>query len=263
MNKAVGAKAVIVAAGRGRRLGPETAEIPKCMVSVAGRPILHRQLDALRAAGADDFVIVRGYLGERIDAGAVRPRFVENPAWAENNILASLMYAAHELDEGFLFSYSDIVFAKDHARRTAEATGAVALVIDRRWRDAYVGREQHPVSEAELARVEETPDGPRVTRVGKRLVSAEEAAGEFIGLAHFSVDGAAALADVWKDALALGLDTPFGAAATLRNAYLSDALNAIAARGVPLVPVFIDGRWREIDTEEDLSRAQAVVDTWD
>jgi L-glutamine-phosphate cytidylyltransferase len=256
-------KAVIVAAGRGRRLGPETDEIPKCMVRVAGRSILHRQVDALRAAGADDFVIVRGYLGERIQAPEAHPRFVENPAWAENNILASLMYATHELSDGFLFSYSDIVFATEHARRVAEATGAVALVIDRRWRDAYVGRDLHPVSEAELARVEDTPDGPRVTRVGKRLVAADEAAGEFIGLARFSREGAAALGAVWRDALARGLETPFGAAATLRNAYLSDALNALVERGVPLVPVFIDGRWREIDTEEDLSRAHAVVDTWD
>jgi L-glutamine-phosphate cytidylyltransferase len=259
----VSQRAVIVAAGRGRRLGPETSEIPKCMVRVAGRAILHRQLDALRAAGADDFVIVRGYLGTRIDAGAVRPRFVENPAWAENNILASLMYAEPQMQDGFLFSYSDIVFATEHARRVAEAPGAVALVIDRQWLSAYVGREQHPVSEAELARVEDTSDGPRVTRVGKRLVAAEEAAGEFIGLARFSPAGAAALGAVWKDALAGGLDAPFGAAATLRNAYLSDALNALIARGVPVVPVFIDGRWREIDTEEDLARAHAVVDTWD
>jgi choline kinase len=258
-------KAVIVAAGRGRRLGPETDEIPKCMVRVAGRAILHRQLEALRAAGADDLVIVRGYLGERITTPAAtsRPRFVENPDWAENNILASLMYAAPELSGGFLFSYSDIVFAREHAKRVADAPGAVALVIDRRWRDAYVGRALHPVSEAELARVEETPDGPRVTRVGKRLVTAEEAAGEFIGLARFSPGGAAALSAVWREALARGLELPFGAAATLRNAYLSDALNALCERGVPLVPVFIDGRWREIDTEEDLSRAHAVVDTWD
>jgi choline kinase len=261
-------KAIIVAAGRGRRLGPETDAIPKCMVRVGGRPILHRQVDALVAAGARDFLIVRGYLGERIATPAsVRPRFVENPAWAENNILASLMYAEPDFEGGFLFSYSDIVFAPEHARRVAladEATpDAVALVIDRRWRDAYVGREQHPVSEAELALVEDTPDGPRVTRVGKRLVTAEEAAGEFIGLARFSAAGAAALADVWREAKAGGgLEAPFGAAATLRNAYLSDALNALAARGVPLVPVFIDGRWREIDTEEDLARAQAVVDTW-
>jgi L-glutamine-phosphate cytidylyltransferase len=257
-----GTKALIVAAGRGRRLGPETDEIPKCMVRVGGRPILHRQVDALRDAGATDFVVVRGYLGERISAPTPL-RFVENRAWAENNILASVMHAEAELPGGFLFSYSDIVFAREHARRVAAATGAVALVIDRRWRDAYVGRELHPVSEAELARVEETPDGPRVTLVGKRLVTADEAAGEFIGLARFAPEGAAALATVWREALTHGLDAPFGAAATLRNAYLSDALNAIAARGVPLVPVFIDGRWREIDTEEDLSRAHALVDAWD
>jgi choline kinase len=257
-------KAVIVAAGRGRRLGPETDEIPKCMVRVGGRPILHRQVEALGAAGADDFVIVRGYLGERIAAPApTRPRWIENPAWAENNILASLMYATPELDNGFLFSYSDIVFAKEHARRVSEARGAVALVIDRRWRDAYEGRQLHPVSEAELAHVEDGPDGPRVTRVGKTLVSSDEAAGEFIGLARFSPEGAAALGAVWRDALALGLERPFGNAKTLRNAYLSDALNAMADRGVPLVPVFVDGRWREIDTEEDLARAHALVDTWD
>ncbi len=235
------------------------------MVRVGGRAILHRQVDALVDAGADDLVIVRGYLGERISPPTSAPptRFVENRAWAENNILASLLYAEDELASGFLFSYSDIVFAREHARRVAVADGDVALVIDRRWRDAYVGRALHPVSEAELAHVEDGPNGPRVTRVGKKLVSAEEAAGEFIGLARFSPEGGEALRQVWREALGRGLDAPFGAAATLRNAYLSDALNALATRGVPLVPVFVDGGWREIDTEEDLARAHAVVDTWD
>jgi choline kinase len=259
-------KAIIVAAGRGRRLGPETDEIPKCMVRVGGRPILHRQIDVLRDAGATDFVVVRGYLGERITAPTplrfVENRFVENPAWRDNNILASLMYAADEMKGGFLFSYSDIVFATEHALRVAAAPGAVALVIDRRWRETYVGRELHPVSEAELARVEDTAQGPRVTRVGKRLVTAEQAAGEFIGLARFSAEGATALRAVWEDARSRGLEVPFGAAAHVRQAYLSDALNALAERGVPLVPVFIDGRWREIDTEEDLERGHAAVETW-
>ena len=79
-------KAIIVAAGRGRRLGTETDDIPKCMVKVGGRAILHWQLDALAAAGVDDVVIVRGYLGDRI-AGPTGPgpalRFIDNPEWAE------------------------------------------------------------------------------------------------------------------------------------------------------------------------------------
>ncbi|HXJ21681.1 MAG TPA: phosphocholine cytidylyltransferase family protein [Polyangia bacterium] len=257
-------KAIIVAAGRGRRLGQETDAIPKCMVRVAGRPILHRQLDALAASGVDQVVIVRGYRGDCITAPAGAPpvRFVENPAWAENNILTSLFYAEAEMGDGFVFSYSDIVFAPEHARRVVAAPGPIALVVDRRWRDAYEGRTQHPVSEAELARVGEAGGGPAVVRVGKRLVAADEAAGEFTGLARFSPEGAAALAQVWLGARARGLSSPFGAAATLNNAYLTDGLNAVAERGVTLRPAFVDGGWREIDTEQDLARAEASVATW-
>jgi len=142
------------------------------------------------------------------------------------------------------------------------AASPVALIVDRRWQDAYHGRTLHPVSEAELARVTGSGTDATVTRVGKRLVAAEEAAGEFTGLARFAPAGAAALRAVWTEALARGLDTPFGAAATLRNAYLSDGLNAIAARGVALGAVLVDGGWREIDTEQDLASAERNVDAW-
>jgi choline kinase len=257
-------KAIIVAAGGGGRLGAETDAIPKCMVKVAGRPILHRQLDALVAAGVDDVVVVRGYRGELIAAppGGPRLRFVDNTAWAENNILTSLFCAEDEMADGFVFSYADIVFAPEHARALAGAIAQVTLIVDRRWRDAYLGRELHPVSEAELARVDGDGAAALVTRVGKRLVAADDAAGEFIGLARFSSEGASALRAVWREALARGRQTPFGAAASLNQAYLSDGLNALAARGVPLRPLFIDGRWREIDTEEDLARAELAIASW-
>ena len=92
-------KAIIVAAGRGRRLGAETEEIPKCMVKVAGRAILHRQLDALAAAGVDDVVVVRGYRGDKIapPAGGPPLRFVDNPDWAANHIFTSRFYAEREM----------------------------------------------------------------------------------------------------------------------------------------------------------------------
>ena len=259
-------KAIIVAAGRGKRLGNETDEIPKCMVKVAGRSILHWQLRALEAAGVDDVVIVRGYRGDCISAPGHNVRFVENPEWAQNNILASLLYAAAEMDTGFFFSYSDIVFAPAVATQLRDETSAdgppAALVVDRRWEDAYVGRTLHPVSEAELAKVVETPAGKAVSRVGKQAVPREEAIGEFIGLARFSAEGAVALKQVWDRALRDGLEKPFGRALTLRNAYLSDALNAMADAGVRLAPVFIDGTWREIDTQQDLASAERSVSLW-
>jgi choline kinase len=258
-------KAIIVAAGRGKRLGNETDEIPKCMVKVAGRSILHWQLRALEAAGVSDVLIVRGYRGDLISAPGHPLRFVENPEWASNNILASLMYAAAEMDEGFYFSYSDIVFAPAVAAQLRDETAAdppVALVVDRRWEDAYQGRTQHPVSEAELARVIEGAAGPTIDQVGKRAVPREETAGEFLGLARFSAAGAAALREAWERALRGGLDAPYGRAAMLRQAYLTDALNAMAESGVRLQPVFIDGTWREIDTQQDLASAEKSARLW-
>ncbi len=261
------ARVIIVAAGRGRRLGASTAEIPKCMVKVAGRPILHWQLDALHAAGVTEVVIVRGYRGDCIDAGGHRPQFVDNNEWASNNILASLMCAEGSMEGGFFFSYSDIVYSPEVARRLVSAATTsradALLVVDRRWQDAYVGRTEHPLPEAELAAVTTGRHGAVVKRVGKQAVPAGDAAGEFIGLARFAPAGATALRQVWGHALREGgLDQPFGRAATLRNAYLSDALNTMADAGAPLEPVFIDGQWREIDTGQDLASAEIVVPTW-
>jgi len=259
-------KAIIVAAGRGRRLGGSTAEIPKCMVRVNGQPILHWQLRAFAAAGIRDIVIVRGYLGERIDAGSFPVRFIDNPQWEHNNILASLMYAKGEFSGGFFFSYCDIVYAPSVVTRLAAAANhpaAASLIIARRWADAYQGRTLHPVSEAELTAVASGGADNRVIQVGKGAVPAEQAVGEFIGLAHFSAAGAAVLGQTWQSALGAGdLEAPFGRAKTLRQAYLTDALNAMAGTGQRLTPVFIDGEWREIDTQQDLAAAELAAKLW-
>ena len=269
------AKAIIVAAGRGSRLGDKTQEIPKCMVQVAGRSILHHQLRALTAAGVNDVVVVRGYRGELIDGDGLPLRFVENPEWPRNNILNSLLYAEAEMQSGFFFSYSDIVYAPAVAAALAQAARqamsagtederiAGALIVDRKWDEAYVGRTEHPISEAELTKVEGQGASARVVQVGKLAVPPAEAAGEFIGLAWFSPEGGRALAKVWHAAVAAGgLEAPFGRAKALRNAYLTDALNAMCAAGQRLIPVFIDGQWREIDTGQDLAAAETAIPRW-
>ena len=154
-------RAIIVAAGMGRRLAPYTDDRPKCLVEVNGRSILERQLDAYRAAGVDDVVIVRGYMKEKIAIEGAR--YFDNDQFRENNILVSMFYAEPAMDDGFLFSYSDIVFRPEVVRTVIDTEGDYALVIDRRWHEAYVGRMNHPVEEGEVARV----DDDRVTLVGQ------------------------------------------------------------------------------------------------
>ncbi len=257
-------RAVVVAAGMGRRLVPFTDEMPKCLVPVRGRPILARALGAFRAHGLDDFVIVRGYRADVLEARQAElgpgVRFVENRAYRDNNILGSLFCAEAELDEPFVFTYADIVFAPAVVEKLMAAEGDICLVIDRRFADVYVGRTDHPLPEAEVASL--APDGT-VDRVGKRALPPEEAVGEFIGLAKLSAAGAARFTAAWRElraAYAGRDDAPFQRAPAWRLAYLTDLLQHLIERGERMTPVFIDGTWREIDTVQDLQRADEQVD---
>jgi len=57
---------VVLAAGEGTRLRPLTAEQPKALVTVAGRPLLEHAFDALLSVGVDRLVVVVGYRGDQI-----------------------------------------------------------------------------------------------------------------------------------------------------------------------------------------------------
>ncbi|HEU4733190.1 MAG TPA: phosphocholine cytidylyltransferase family protein [Kofleriaceae bacterium] len=258
-------RAILIAAGRGKRLGPHTEDIPKCMVQVGDKPILGWVWDAFRAAGVEELVVIRGYRGDVLE-GFVRslaPRvsFVDNTAWQTNNVLLSLASARAYLDRPCLISYSDIIFTPAVARAAAESPAELALVIDREFRAIYEGRTEHPLDEGEVSDL--MPDGS-VARVGKRALPPPEAIGEFIGLAKLGVRGAATVART-LDALARRYDgrehEPFQRAASYRNAYLTDLWQELIDSGIRLDPVLIDGCWREIDTEQDLARARQLVES--
>ncbi|HEY2746926.1 MAG TPA: phosphocholine cytidylyltransferase family protein, partial [Polyangia bacterium] len=172
-----------------------------------------------------------------------------------NNILTSLFYAEAAMDGGFLFSYADIVFRPEVVRTVLDTEGDYALVIDRRWAEAYVGRQNHPVEEGEVARV----DDGRVTLVGKKTMPPAEATGEFIGLARFSARAAERMRAQFHARKATLAGRPYGRAPKFEVAYLTDLLNDLIEAGEVMRPAFIDGGWREIDTVEDLERAKGVV----
>jgi choline kinase len=248
-------RAIIVAAGMGRRLAPFTDDRPKCMVEVNGRSILESQIQAYRAAGVDEICVVRGYLATRIALPGLR--YFENPSYQTNNILSSLFFAEEAMAGGFFFSYSDIVFRREVVRTLVDSPAEYALVVDRRWFEAYEGRDQHPVSEAELAKVREG----RVLAVGKRQVAPGDAHGEFIGLAKFSARAAERMRSEYRRLeRALGPEAPFRDASRFDSAYVTHLLNHLIDAGEEMRSVDIDGGWREIDTTQDLERARRIVD---
>ena len=109
-------RAVILAAGKGDRLQPLTAELPKCLVEVGGQPFLVRALHALAAHGVAEAVIVIGHKGDVIrqrigsSFAGIRVYYVEAVDYATTNNIRSLWDAREYCDEDILLLESDIVF---------------------------------------------------------------------------------------------------------------------------------------------------------
>jgi choline kinase len=265
-------RAILIAAGRGKRLGPHTEAIPKGMVPVGAHPIIGWQWRALAAAGIEELVVIRGYhadvmtdfISHRLAQAAAPPRslqFVDNHEWQSNNVLLSLACARHALDDATMILYSDIIFTPAVAAAAVASPHDFGLVIDRDFRSIYEGRTEHPLDEGEVSDLH--PDG-RVHRVGKRALAPADAIGEFIGLVKLSASGARTLRARIEQRLqdyAGREHEPYQRAASFRNGYLTDVLQDLIDTGTDMHPVLIDGQWREIDTPQDLERAGHLVNS--
>lgn len=165
-------QAVILAAGRGTRLGPLTHERPKSMLPILGKPIVAHVLGDMADAGVRRFVIVVGP-----DDGGMRAYF-ERAALPGLDIrfavqeratgtVDALMLAAPHLDGPFLLSAVDNVTSADHVRRVIARYAAhpdvivtlsllpaspeqirrsAGVVIDGDWITAIEEKPEHPPS---------------------------------------------------------------------------------------------------------------------
>ncbi len=260
-------KAIIIAAGMGQRLRPYTADRPKCMVEIKGRSLLERQVDAYRAAGIEEIIVIRGYKGRQIQLPGLT--YIDNHDFRNNNILESLFCAKDHLFGDVMISYGDITFHPDLIKGLLPVQAPISLVIDLDWASVYEGRDDHPVEQAELCEVMSLPaEGMlrsehihRITEIGKQ-VTPNRARGEFIGLCKIHAPALARLCAIYEHALLNGLDQPYVHAPSLRKAYLSDLFNDAIKRDEFIQPFFFKGgMWREIDTVQDYERAQETV-TW-
>lgn len=127
-------QAIILAGGKGTRLKELTAEIPKPMIPVAGKPILLHQVNNLKKYGVKNFIFVVGYLGEKIiEYFGDGSRFDVNiEYYHETELLGTggaLYFLKSKLESDFFLLYGDIFFNVDfskimnfHLENNADAT---------------------------------------------------------------------------------------------------------------------------------------------
>ena len=244
-------RAIIIAAGRGRRLMPTTADSPKCFAEVQGKRILDWALQALTSNGISDICFIGGYHIEKVRAGYPQFTFRHNSDWENNNILASLMCAEDLMNVPFLCTYSDCLFTADVIKRVIVDPVDIALSVDTDWLKRYEHRSNHPTDDAEKV----TAANGAVTRVDRGIMPSA-AHGEFTGIAKFSVQGAATLQQHYHRCKNLYVGKPFREAAVFEKAYLIHLLQDMIEAGVKMSHADTPGNYMEIDTQQDFELAQ-------
>jgi choline kinase len=244
-------KAIIIGAGRGRRLMPTTADTPKCFAEVQGHRLVDWALRSFAGAGVTDICFIGGYQIEKVRRDYPKFTFRHNADWENNNILLSLMHAEDLMAEGFVCCYSDILFTSDVVSRLLANPADIALSVDTRWLDRYQHRTQHPPDDAEKVTVQ----NGHVTRVHRGIAPAE-AHGEYTGIAKFTATGAKRLRDQFHRARASHSGKPWREAAVFEKAYLILLLQEMIEAGEKMAHADTPGSYMEVDTQEDFELAR-------
>ena len=238
---------MVLAAGAGRRLGEDTAELPKTLLPVDGdRTILDIALGNFARVGLREAVIVTGFAAERIDErlDALRERHgllletVFNPKALEWNNAYSLWCAREHFGRGVLLANGDTVHPSSVERvlLTAQGKADLVLAID----------ELKPLGEEEM-KVHVTEDG-FLDRINKGLDPAG-AQGEYIGLTLIEPHVSGPLAGA--------LEATFQRDPQL---YYEDGFQELADRGGRVATQAIGAvQWVEVDDHADLARAREVA----
>ena len=245
-------KVIIIAAGLGSRMKGFTEKRPKCLLEFGDKTLLQRQIEAYKDAGISDISLVRGYKKETINYEGIT--YYDNDDYENNNILNSLFYAEEAISGPVIISYSDILFESSVVKRLLESKHDISIVVDIDWRDYYVGRNDHPIEEAENVIFDANND---VIEIGKIMTNKDDVHAEFIGMMKLSSRGASIFKQHFHKSKSLYWGEPFQRAALFQKAYLTDLLQEMASLGVPIHCVIIARGWKEIDTIEDYKNALA------
>ena len=243
-------KALIIAAGLGSRLKKHTQNLPKCMLDFGGKTLLQRQLEAYKDSGIEDISLIRGYKKDKIKYKGIK--YFENTDFKNNNILNSIFYAEKVINGNIIISYSDILFDSSVVQRTLDSNHDISVVVDIDWRGYYVGRKDHPISEAENVIFNSNNE---VSKIGKINKGNEEVHGEFIGMVKLSDYGTKIFKEHFHRLKKIYWNKPFQRAKTFQNAYLTDFIQELVDIGIKVHCVIIESGWKEIDTVEDYKKA--------
>lgn len=232
-------QAIIMAAGKGSRLGSLTAGNPKSFVEIKGRKLIEYNLELLQHYGVDEIIIVTGYrceAFEELTKDMKNVHLMYNPFYEMVNVLGSFYMGMEALCDDFIYLHADTLCEPVIFEKLMRFDADVVLPVEYRKCD-------------EEAMKVRSKNG-RIVEITKQM-PLDVAEGEFIGIAAFRKEVIPALKAKTKQLLK---EKEF-------NAYFESAIQRlIDEEDFRIEAVSTQGAfWAEIDFMEDYEKAAAEI----
>ncbi|MBI1732755.1 MAG: isocitrate lyase/phosphoenolpyruvate mutase family protein, partial [Gammaproteobacteria bacterium] len=239
-------QAIVLAASRGNALHELTADRPKVMISVGGKPLLRRLTEEFKRQNIGRVVVVAGYKADAIDVGGIE--IIRNSAYETTGELTSLACAADRFEDDLVILYGDLLFRGYILRDLLDSPGDLVVVVD----SALEGSRK--TGTADLAWCSR-PDDRSLFRDPVQLLRIEESdfagntdppSGRWIGMLRARGAGRSRIMQAMSDLRAQqGFD----------RRTLPDLLNHLIRTGHPVQVHYIHGHWLDVNQLDDLDRA--------
>mgnify|MGYP004003873373 CR=1 FL=1 len=244
-------KVIIIAAGKGKRISNEFKEIPKALIPINGESIFEKQKHVFESSNISEFIVITGPKNKFEDK---KIKIIQDFENQNHDILGSLMVAKQLLNDDLIISYSDIIFEQKIIQQILETPGDIVIAIDMNWKKAYEGRTQHTVEEAENVLLN---NKNQILQIKKNITEKDELVGEFLGIIKMTKKGSKIFLDKIENLQKSNIGN-FHNAESLEKGYLTDMIQELIDCSFVVTPAIISGKWCEIDTKQDLERAEKI-----
>lgn len=249
-------KAIILAAGEGKRLGYLTKDRPKCMVNLFGKSLLQRQIEIFHLCDIFDISVVTGYKNEIINLPGIT--YFKNPKFNTTNMVETLFCARNKLSGSVIISYGDIIYESTILKKLIESIDDITVVVDLYWKKYWKMRFTNILDDAESLVIDEEGF---IQDIGRKVTSLDDICGQYIGLMKFQNNGIIDLKKTYDNAKKNSIKlNPLNPNLPFNKSYMTDLLQTMIKSNLKIRAIPVRNGWLELDSIHDYDLYNKMYD---
>ena len=239
-------KAIILAAGQGKKNRPYTNDKPKPLVEINGKPLIEHTLEKLNNKGITDISLITGYKSEKMNYPNTKQ--YHNDAYEGTNMVYSLFCATAEFTgaDDIVICYGDILFNSKALNALIESHDGISVIVDKDWKKLWEMRMENPLNDAETMKIDENGF---ITELGYKPKNYADIQGQYIGLIKISRHAVIPIKNFYNK---IKTECIQHRGHNYINMYMTDFIQLIINNLMPVKAIFIHGGWFEVDSVNDL-----------